>query len=122
MRTNNSQGRMICIAISGFMLVKFFINLAIGGFDAAELIRAIVCGFFLITGLEYVNYIIAGVLAFYAIRFLPNNIMHIKDNFIYLLEGIVDIGCAVILCTVPAVKEHFTNKWNDFQSKISKKL
>ena len=37
MRTNNAQGRLICIAVSGFMLVKCILNSAIGGgFDAGD--------------------------------------------------------------------------------------
>ncbi len=121
MKTNNAQGRLICIAVSGFMLAKCILNSVIsGGFDAGEFGKALLCGIFLFTGLEYVNYVVAGLLAFVALTHFPANIIHIRSNFIYLLEGVLDIGCAVILCILPQVKEHFTNKWSEFKELFNK--
>ena len=55
MRTNNAQGRLICIAVSGFMLAKCILNSVIGGgFDAGEFGKALLCGIFLIESLSVI--------------------------------------------------------------------
>lgn len=127
MKTNNEQGRTICIAITAFMIAKAFINMFIGGFSIGGLfsmiiavIFALLIGALMFTGLEYVNYGVAGYLALNFLTHLPGNIVHITDNWIYLLEGFVDVGCAVILLVLPAVKEHFTNKWSEAKDLFNK--
>ena len=127
MKTNNEQGRTICIAITAFMIAKAFINMFVGGFSIGGLfsmiiavIFALLIGALMFTGLEYVNYGVAGYLALNFLTHLPGNIFHITDNWIYLLEGFVDVGCAVILLVLPAVKEHFTNKWSEAKDLFNK--
>ena len=120
MKTNNAQGRTICIGITAYMVAKAFINLFIGGFSFSGLVStlftvafAVVIGVLMFTGLQYVNFGVAGYLALGFMTHLPNNIMHIGSNWFYLLEGFVDVGCAVILLILPVVREHFTNKWSE---------
>jgi len=60
-----------------------------------------------------VSFGVAGYLALGFMTHLPNNIMNIDRNWFYLLEGFVDVGCAVILLILPVVREHFTNKWSE---------
>lgn len=117
MRTNNAQGRTICIAIGAYMIFKCILNAVLGGgFDFTAWLIAVAGAFFMFTGLEYVNYAVAGLLAAVAVIHFPGNIIHIRSNFIYLTEGVIDLGCAVVLCILPQIKEHFTNKWSEFSS------
>ena len=51
-----------------------------------------------------------------AVVHLPANISDFGNNWLYLLEGIIDIVCAVFLVTKDSIKEHFTNKWNDIKN------
>lgn len=108
----------------GYFLVKCVLNTILGGGpDIGELIKAVVFGVFMFTGLEYVNYVIAGLLALTALMHLPTNIMHLTSEFryiIYLLEGLADIACAALLCALPPVREHFTNKWTELNELIEK--
>lgn len=124
MKTNNKTGRALCIVMFGYFLVKCVLNTILGGGpDIGELIKAIVFGVFMFTGLEYVNYVIAGLLALTALMHLPTNIMNLTSEFryiIYLLEGLADIACAALLCALPPVREHFTNKWTELNELIKK--
>ena len=126
-KTNNEQGRTVCVAITAYMVAKAVINMFFGGFSFGGLVGmfvsigfALLIGVLMFTGLEYVNYGVAGYLALGFLAHLPGNILHITDNWIYLLEGLVDVGCAVVLLILPAVKEHFTNPWNEFLDNLRK--
>lgn len=120
MKTNNAQGRTVCVAITAYMVAKSILNLFLQGFSFGGLfgtffsiVFALILGALMYSGLEYVNYGVAGYLAFGFVTHLPENLFHITSNWFYLLEGFVDVGCAVLLIIYPAVKEHFTNKWSE---------
>ncbi len=125
MNTNNQSGRFFCILIGVWLLAKTVFNALLNGInigdvpqDARELIIAVVVCVFLFLGIKYSNYIIAGVLALIVLWYVVGNIQGLFGDtpvrsLIYLLEGAVDIGCAVVLCTVQNVKEHFTNSFSD---------
>jgi len=118
MKTNNEQGRVITIGIAVYLVFKVVLNGVLGGGLAlGELLLAILFGAVMLTGGKFANYVIAGFLALVAISHLPDNISNIGSNWIYLLEGIVDIGCGAVLCFFAPVKEHFTNDWQDLFSK-----
>ena len=108
----------------GYFLVKCVLNTILGGGpDIGELIKAVVFGVFMFTGLEYVNYVIAGLLALTVLTHLPTNIANITAGLnyvIYLLEGAADVVCAALLCALPPVREHFTNKWTELNELIKK--
>ena len=99
MNTNNQTGRNISLIVGAYFILKSVINLILGG-GVSD------------TGLMYLNYVVAAVAALIVIIHLPANISHFTDNWIYLLEGVIDIIFAVIICINPNVKEHFTNKWS----------
>ena len=126
MNTNNESGRTFCIIIGVWVLFKTILNMFINGInlgdlpqDAKEMILAIAICVFLFLGIKISNYIIAGVLAFVMIYYLPGNIKGLGDSesfvrsLIYILEGIADIGCALALCLMQNVKEHFSNSFSD---------
>ena len=94
MKTNNRQGRSIALIVGVYFIAKSVLNLILGG-SVLDVIIAAAEAVLLYTGLMYVNYI---------------------DNWLYLIEGIVDTICAVIICFSSNVKKHFTNKWSGFFS------
>ena len=121
MKTNNAQGRNLCMAITGYLIVKAIINMTLaGGFNFGALLIAVLLGAAMFTGLQFVNYGVAAYLAVIALVYLPGNISNIGSNWLYLIEGIVDIACAVLLCVQAQIKEHFTNKWNEIGSLFDK--
>lgn len=117
MNTNNQTGRNISLIVGVYFILKSALNLILGG-GVLDIVIAVVEAAALYTGLMYLNYVVAAVVAIVVVVHLPNNISHISDNWIYLLEGVIDIICAVVLCTVPSVKEHFTNKWGGSDNKF----
>ncbi len=113
--TNNEKGRTIAVGISVYILVKYVVNGFLGdGFGLLNLVLGVVILVLTIAGLQYTNYGVAIYLASVAILHLPANISHIGSNWFYLLEGVIDILLAVALVTHNDVKEHFTNKWENF--------
>lgn len=111
MNTNNQTGRSISLIVGAYFILKSVLNLILGG-SIVDIVIAVVETAALYTGLMYLNYVVAAIAALIVIIHLPANLGNISDNLIYLLEGAADIICAVVLCTVPSVKEHFTNKWS----------
>ena len=111
MNTNNQTGRNISLIVGSYFILKSVINLILGG-GVSDIVIAVAEAAALYTGLMYLNYVVAAVAALIVIIHLPANISHFTDNWIYLLEGVIDIIFAVIICINPNVKEHFKNKWS----------
>ncbi|MBQ6181417.1 MAG: hypothetical protein IJK31_06990 [Ruminococcus sp.] len=113
MSTNNENGRKICIGIGVYLIAKCVLNMIIGGgLDISGLLIAAGLSCVLWLGIQYTNYAVAGILALIALVHLPANISNISSNWIYLIEGIIDIGFAALLCIHSDIKEHFTNTLN----------
>ena len=109
MHTNNPKGRLLCIVISVYLIAKAVLNMVIGGgFSFSDMFIAVGLAVMLFTGFKYFNYMAAAVLALIAVIYLPQNISNISTNWLYLIEGIIDIGCAVLLCVHKDIREHFT--------------
>ena len=115
MKTNNRQGRSIALIVGVYFIAKSVLNRILGG-SVLDVIIAAAEAALLYTGLMYVNYIIAVVVLLIVLKNLKNNITNFSDNWLYLIEGIVDTICAVIICFSSNVKKHFTNKWSGFFS------
>ena len=112
MTTNNEQGRMYALGVGIYCIIKSVLNMILGG-GFGDIIVAVVIGAVLYTGLQYMNYVTAGYLAFIVLINFPHNVTHIDDCWIYLLEGAIDLGCAALLVLNSDVKEHFTFEWQD---------
>ncbi|MBE6862296.1 MAG: hypothetical protein E7497_05295 [Ruminococcus sp.] len=113
MSTHNENGRRLSVGIGVYLIIKCVVNMIIGGgLDISGLLIAasITCALWL--GIKYTNFVIAGILALIVLVHLPANISNIGSNLIYLIEAVIDIGCAVLLCTNSNIKGHFTNKFN----------
>lgn len=108
MNNRNEKGFRIIAAMAGYTVVKAVLNMIIGSFSLSGLLIALgpACLFFV--PVKYVNYVLAGILALTVLRHLPANIGNIGSNWIYLLEGAIDVVCAVLLVTNGDVKENYT--------------
>lgn len=111
MHTNNSKGRNIALIVGIYFIVKSILNLILGG-GVFDVIISVVEAVVLYTGLMYLNYVIAAIAAIIVLVHLPANISHFSDNWIYLLEGVIDIVCVIVICLNSNVREHFTNQWS----------
>lgn len=114
MNTKNESGRMVAIIIAVYVILKVLVNMMLGGsLDISGLLIAAAEAVFLFIGLKYTNYVIAAVLVLVMVVHLGDNIKNISSNLIYLIEGIIDVICAVILCVAGNVREHFSNSLSD---------
>lgn len=120
MNTNNETGRKYVVLVGMYLLIKFVLNIFVGGFSFGGLIFAVVAALAMFSGLQYLNYVVAGLLAFGVARHLGYNLTHLPGTLIYLIEGVIDIGAAVLLIVQNDVKEHFTNKWSELSDMIKK--
>lgn len=92
-----------------------------GGLSISSLLIAVGGALALFSGMQFVNYVVAGILVLVAVVHLPANISNFGSNWIYLIEGVIDIVCAVLLVTIDDVKAHFTNKWTEISDMFSNK-
>lgn len=122
MKTNNEKGRNIVLIAAVYLIVKEIINTFIGGgLNIGTLLMQVLIAAALISGLKFVNIGAAVILIAVAVSYLPGNLANIGSNFIYLLEGVIDIACGVLICVIPDVKEHFTWPWGEIKDLIEKK-
>ncbi len=120
-RTNNQTGRNFSLFIGIYIVLKAVLNMIIGDDSFWNVIYSLVEAVVLYTGLMYINYVIAVILAIVVLVNLKNNITNFSSNWIYLLEGIVDLVCAVLLVVNKDIKGHFTNKWSEISNLFSRK-
>lgn len=116
MGTNNEKGRNIAVFIGAYFIVKSILNMILGD-SFGNVIYALIEAIALYTGLQYINYVVAGITALVVILNLKNNITNFSSNWIYLIEGIIDAGCCILLVAAADVKQHFTNKWTEIGKK-----
>lgn len=114
MNTNNIQGRNIVTAMGVYIIIKAVLNMFIGGgISVLSLLWAVLLAVLLFMGFQYTNIGVGVVLFLGAVVHLPANISNFGSNWLYLMEGIIDIVCAVLLVRRNDIKEHFTNKWSE---------
>ena len=102
------RGNKLCIAMAVYVAAKAVLNMVLAKhFALVTLLVALAEAAVFFVRFKYVNYVLAAVLALTAIVYLPQNIANIGANWIYLLEGIIDIGCAALLCFNRDVKSVF---------------
>ena len=83
MKTNNENGRMLCIIIGAYLIAKAVLNMVIGGgFSLSDMLIAVGLTCAMLTGIKFVNYGVAAVLVLIAAIHLPANISNISSiNF-----------------------------------------
>lgn len=120
MKTYNETGRNYAVMIGVYLIIKAIINMIIGSDPFGNVIFSVIEAAALLTGLQYINYVVAGVLILGVVVNFGNNISNIGSNWIYLVEAAIDVFCAAILIAQKDVKEHFTNKWSDISTLFKK--
>lgn len=111
----NERGRNICIAMAVYVVLKAVLNMVLAGhFMLVTLIIAMAEAAVFFVWYKYTNYFLAAVLALVAVAYLPQNIANIGSNWIYLIEGLIDLGCAALLCFNSDVKQNFRNNFNKY--------
>ncbi len=118
MKTNNEQGRTIALFVGIYFIGKEILNMLLsllndGGFGIMGLVTAAILAVLLYSGVKYMNYVVAAIAVIIVLANLGNNISHIGSNLIYLIEGVIDVICAVLICLSGSVREHFTNSLSD---------
>ena len=100
MKTNNEKGRNIVLIAAVYLIVKEIINTFIGGgLNIGTLLMQVLIAAALISGLKFVNIGAAVILIAVAVSYLPGNLANIGSNFIYLLEGVLDIFSSTLTGT-----------------------
>lgn len=117
MKTNNTKGRNFVVIIGVYLIAKTVLNMIIGGgFNIFDLIAPIVCFLAMFSGLEYLNYAVAVIIAIPVLKNIGYNVTHLPSSLIYLIEAVADVGAIVLLVVQNDIKEHFTNKWSEISS------
>ena len=104
------NGKKIVTGISIYLIVKEILNLILGGNFIHLMISVVfvVALYLCAKGIfKYANVIVAAALALISLRYLPQNLSGLPNNFVYLAEGILDLGCAGLLVFSPDVKAYF---------------
>lgn len=107
-----AKGKQWAFIIGLYMIVKAVLNLILG-FNVSNvmmLIVGVVALVLLLNRLPYINYIVAVFLALMFLLHVGENIRNISSNWLYLLEGLLDIGAAAILVFEKNVKTYFDAK------------
>ena len=105
-----TMGKKWAFGIGLYMIVKAVLNLFIGAFSASNIIMLIVGVVALVLMLNrvpYINYIIAVFLVLMFLSHLTENIRNLGSQWIYLLEGLLDVGAAAVLVFEKNVKAFF---------------
>jgi uncharacterized membrane-anchored protein len=102
------KGKQFSIAIGVYIILKQILNVALGG-SITSLILPIVMAVLLILGIRYCNYGVACVLVVIFIAHIGTNLSNLGFNsyLVYLIEGIIDVLCAVALCVNSDIKAYF---------------
>ena len=113
MNVKNEKGRNYNIAMAVYVVIKALLNMFLAGsFSLSSLFVALGCACLFFIWIRKFNYIIAALLAIVVIIHLPANIAHIGSNWIYLVEGAIDIVCAYLLVANNDIKENFSGTIN----------
>jgi|GEM_PF-82953 len=122
-KTNNEKGRALVVLVGIYLIAKPFLNLIIAHGKFGDILFGAIVAVGLYSGMQYMNYIIAAVLAWGFVKGTVHNISNIGNDWrcvLWLLEGVIDAGAAALLCLQKDVKEHFTNRWDELNDLIEK--
>ncbi len=91
------NGKKIVLGIGAYLILKSVLNL----------ILFVVFAVLLVMRIPYISYIVAGFLAIVFLMNIGNNLANIGGNWIYLVEGLLDVGCAALLVLQKDVRAYF---------------
>lgn len=102
-------GRKWVLGIGAYLIIKSILNLILGysGSNLVMLIVSVVALILMIYRVPYINYIVAVWLVLMFLMHIGDNISNFGSQWIYLLEGILDLGAAAVLVFEKNVKAFF---------------
>lgn len=93
------NGKKIISAVGIYMVLKSLLNLIIGfSFsNVLMLVVAVVLAFAMLKKIKFSQYVTVALLLMVFLVNLPANVSDIGQNWLYLVEGLLDVGAAAIL-------------------------
>ncbi|MBR1555209.1 MAG: hypothetical protein IJ644_07450 [Oscillospiraceae bacterium] len=101
------QGKKIVIGIGGYLILKQIMNVIFGAGIFTTFLPVVIAVFLYLKLWKYTNYAAAVILMLIVLRYLPDNLRGLPDTWLYLTEGILDIGASVMLIRSEDVKAYF---------------
>ena len=101
------QGKKIITGIGGYLIVKQLLNVILGAGVFSLVLPAAVSVFMALNLWNYTHYAVAGIVTLTALRYLPGNLGGLPGTWLYLTEGILDIGVSAVLVLSKDVKAYF---------------
>ena len=104
-------GKKWVIGIGFYLIIKSTLNLILG-FGISNIISllvAVVALVLLVQRVPYIQYIVAVYLALLFLMHIGTNLSNFSSNWIYVLEGLLDLGAAAVLVFEKNVKAFFHN-------------
>lgn len=101
------RGQLLATVVGVYMICKEILNGIIGGgINLISLVFAIGAAVCLFTGVKWSNLVVAIVLMAVFCTHFVNNLTHLPQNLLYLIEGLIDAGAAALLAFFPDVRRH----------------
>ena len=102
-------GKKWVFGIGLYLIVKSVLNLILGfsGANIVMLILAVVALVLMLGRIPYIQYIVAVWLVLMFLVNLGGNLSNLGSQWIYLLEGLLDVGAAAVLVFEKNVKAFF---------------
>ncbi|MBE6876604.1 MAG: hypothetical protein E7496_07785 [Ruminococcus sp.] len=101
------QGKKIITGIGGYLILKQIMNVIFGAGIFTTFLPVVIAVFLYLNLWRYTNYASAVVILLIVFRYLPDNLRGLPGTWLYLTEGILDIGASVMLICSPDVKAYF---------------
>lgn len=103
------NGKKLAFGISVYLIIKAALNIVLN-FNFGNIMGLISAGLIMVLFVKKVpimRYITAIYLVLLFIANIQNNIVNISSNWIYLIEGILDIAVAAMLIFQKDIKAYF---------------
>ena len=105
------NGRKMVLVVGVYMVLKGILNLILGfsASNVVSLLFAVAMAAAMLKKVPYSQYVPAIFLALIFVVNLPGNLSNLGTNWIYLIEGLLDVGAAAILVFHKDVKRYFAS-------------
>ncbi len=101
------KGRKFVMAFSIYLLAKQVLNIMLGESIFSLVLPAAISVFLYLNLWEYTNYAAAALITLVALRYLPDNLRGLPSTWLYLTEGILDIGVSAVLILSQDIRAYF---------------
>ncbi len=101
------RGQLLATAVGVYMILKAIINGLIGGgINFITLLIAVVATVCLFFGVKWSNIVVGIMLVALFCTHFVENVTHLPQNLIYLIEGLLDVGGGAMLAFLPDIRRH----------------